>query len=116
MKKCKWIVIFLLVGLLIASLVTAEEADEIDYHEHCLGFSKSAEMIMELRQRGAAMSDLILVYGTLAGQTDTWTRMIELAYETPQYRTQKLQQQAIDEFREMSYQVCMQEFLTKRSE
>ena len=90
----------LILLLLIPVLAAAEEADEVDI---CQDFANSAAMIMELRQNGADMSDVLQ---KLKG-FEPAKSIIMAAWSVPQYSTLQYQRNAIVMFKNEVFLSCL---------
>ena len=72
--------------------------------ELCKAYSEVGELMMEGRQRGADMADL------MAGQTDAnYRRILTAAYSAPKWGTLERKQEAIREFKNQIYLECIKQ-------
>lgn len=106
MKKAIAGLLILAVFAAITSPAYSRELRPIDF-EYCKSQEELAEAIMEARQIGRPMSS---VMDTVRKQ-DTISKMaillVQMAYDSPRYSTQKAQKRAITEFSNEHYAACL---------
>lgn len=85
----------------VTAIGPIQAEDQVDWRETCDGFSEHAELIMQARQLGISMAEAM-------GKTDSKVHeeMIIAAYEKPRYSTDRMQQKAIEDFRDHWYLRC----------
>ena len=74
--------------------------------EYCKEVYEIAVSVMNLRQSGVSMPDLM---GWADGD-DLSTLMVETAFETPLYSTDEFKERAIASYSEMFYKACRKHF------
>ena len=89
---------FITIVLLFASGTSYSD----DWRDVCAEFSKMSGKIMELRQKGALMHDVIDVMGG----DKILEHFVELAYSQSRYSTDSVQNIVIEEFSNSAYRWC----------
>jgi len=85
----------------------------------CKSFSKGAGTIMEIRQAGVSMSDVMQAYVDTSQEGDSPTvgraveLMITLAYETPRYSSESIQKRQVTEFENDFFLLCFKKYKKK---
>ena len=74
--------------------------------EYCKEVYEIAVSVMNLRQSGVSMPDLM---GWADGD-DLSTLMVETAFETPLYSTDEFKERAVASYSEMFYKACRKNF------
>ena len=93
--------IFVIVGLFcICSAVAAESGEQ---EINCEQYFDLGKKIMEGRQAGVPMPDMIKI----AGDNAFFRAMVITAYERGRYSTEKYQNRAISDFANEIYMVCV---------
>lgn len=101
------------VGLLIATIAVNAQANP---EKDCGLYDTVAKGAMESRQQGVPLADALNHFNEILGKDDARSAVIALdalkfayieAYKTPKYRTESMQQEAINEFRSKLYGDCL---------
>ena len=105
-KKMKKLAILLVVLILSAGIsVRGEE----DWRGYCQQMATLAENIMAHRQKGTSMSEMMELVGELEiGQT-----LVIDAYRSPRFSTERMKKEAISDFRDRAYLMCVEVFREK---
>lgn len=74
--------------------------------DSCRSYSNVAAAIMEERQEGTPMPDLMDALSSIEEQPELAQTMVRLAYEEPMYRAPEHKQRAISKFRDDTYKRC----------
>jgi penicillin V acylase-like amidase (Ntn superfamily) len=85
-------------------------AEEKTAHENCKSLSSLARVIMELRQMGVPMHEVIEKAGDAP---ETVTRIAIMAYGEHMYHTESIKQQVINEFENKFFLECMRREVLK---
>ncbi len=91
------------IALTSALLVPGLAAAEASQIEACTSVSELAEVVMEKRQGGARMSELVrIVQGN-----DLHVTIVTMAYDSPRYSTDRVQQREINDYTNEWFAACM---------
>ncbi len=101
----KFIICFLFCGLMFT-----QAHAETSVHEHCKSISNTAGLIMELRQKGVAMSAVmeIIINSDDSAAKNLYSHIIMTAYDSPRYSSDSYIKKAIEDFINLNYLFCMQ--------
>lgn len=92
----------MLASVMACGAVTAAPIKQSDIDD-CKVFGQMASVIMDLRQMGAKMSDLMKPDTDDAGLENS---LIVEAFSTPQYQTDKGKKQAVHDFENQIFMEC----------
>ena len=92
----------LLTAIFILAMAMPVMADDV--HEACTELAKLAEVVMEKRQEGVAMPEMMAV--VTDPEHDLIRTMIVNAYEEPRWNSASIRHQTICEFRDSWYLKC----------
>ena len=91
-------------------LMTKEDATQF-----CLGQASLANTVMDARQAGVSMANMMTSVRSLE-QSDLSLRLIDsvitMAYEEPRYSTAKVKQKVVTEFENKVFLMCLQNVRT----
>ena len=99
--------------VLMLMLTTNANADDDDWQEICQGWGTLAEAVMDGRQAGVSMQDMIDAVIT----EDTDSLILDLvieAYESPRYSVPENQRREIQDFKNKWYLGCVKVFQAVR--
>ena len=109
LPKLTWITA-LIITLLVTGHATAKEPE--DAVKYCTEISDLARLIMTGRQRNAPMSammEIVTQHSSGEKMTKGLTAMIMLAYGQPRYSTERMQQNAINDYANDTFLACMRQ-------
>jgi len=101
MKK---IVIVMVAAMLLVSVSTVRGDD--DWQETCKNLATLAENIMKHRQDGTSMP----VVMELVGDLEIAQTLVMDAYRSPRFSTERMKKEAINDFRDRAYLMCVEVF------
>lgn len=103
-------ILLLLSLVLFSSSVFADEHKIKETDDACTVFAKTAAVIMQARQAGAPMSNLLDI-ADAAPETDRkLLRLIVMAaYDSPGFRSDEYQYRAVMDFRSKVHLICLKE-------
>lgn len=90
---------------LMTTQIPMANAEDLNHDALCNQLSTAAEYVMEQRQKGAAMREMMSVLP----DNDMYREMVNLAYDEPLYTTDEYIQRAITEFGNDTYQFCQED-------
>jgi len=96
----------LLIGTLTAIPISAIYGEPLTKAQTCKNMHKLAKNIMDSRQQGMAMPDII---ETVDGNP-LFEYFIESAYDMPRYSTDEMQQRSIEDFANSIYAECWKNY------
>lgn len=88
---------------LTALLTTPAVADTVTDQEFCTSVSELSEAVMEGRQGGTPMSEMMRV----AGSNGIMKSMVLEAFDHPRYSTRDVKRRTIQEFTNQWFSTCM---------
>lgn len=102
MKKTIIIALF----IMIIPFAAQAEDEENNWRKSCEMYSSLAETVMEARQAGLPMSDMmdLVMDGSLRKLTEEF--IIE-AYKTPRYSSERMKREAVIDFKDDVYHECV---------
>lgn len=100
--------IFWLVFMLIPFSVHAEDMTSKEVIELCSGVAKNAEILMELRQSGVPMDEVLK-----ASDGEVVIRLAVKAYKWPVIKDQSTRKEVIADFRDSMHAQCLEAGLAK---
>lgn len=98
----------LLVFMLIPFSVHAEDMSSKEVIELCSGVAKNAEILMELRQSGVPMDEVLK-----ASDGEVAIRLVVKAYKWPLIQDQSTRKEVIADFRDSMYAQCLEAGLSR---
>ena len=101
--------ILTIIALLIAPSATVAANDGVSTQEFCATWGTLASAIMTVRQRGVPMSKVMEMETTRFerdGVDFKISNVVILAYEQPQWASEKLRAEAVSEFRNEMELLC----------
>lgn len=93
-----------LIGVVMMCVVGGVAAEDSALIK-CTSYAELAQQVMEARQIGVPLGDLIKT----STNADLFTPLFMLAYDEPAYRTEENQNRAISEFYADQFIACMKE-------
>ena len=93
---------------LIVTLATASQAEQPSAMETCTTWGEFAELVMEFRQGGVALSSVIEAMGD--DMNSTQRDLIMYAYDTPRFRTPRIVAEVVEDFRNEAEYICFSVF------
>lgn len=96
----------ILIAVFMVLVMVGMANAEANWRDTCRDLGGLAEVIMDSRQMGVPMARLMAVISDEGGSQLTESLIID-AYSVPRFRTEKMQKQAVADFREKVYLECV---------
>lgn len=98
----------LMLFLFMSTTVNATEENTVSRAEICESYARYAELVMELRQIGAPLSNILAPLGSDSStEKEVMREIVLLAYEEPRYTTEAVQKREIQDFRNRIHVNCL---------
>ena len=100
----------LLASAFAATTISAQAAEKADPKVLCGAMASLAEIAMTRRQDGTSMGDLLNLIeakGDNPALIEVARKVVLIAYETPHYTTEEVQQRTIGDFRDQMHLECL---------